>query len=234
MWPHDSVGSLVHPSLHRLLADLRASSIPSLKILNKADLADPRATARWVEHLEAVPGVRAIPVRKDQGVKHAKSLLRAAVDLVNASDVKGSSVQAMIVGVPNVGKSTLINTLAGRKRTRTGNAPNVTRGQQLVRVSEMITLLDTPGFLWPRLDPVECGYRLATTGAISDRVVEFENLARFSAEYMLKSYPELLAKRYGSARAHLHTRARARSCAHNLVLKVTQRFRSHRPYRKAF
>jgi ribosome biogenesis GTPase A len=103
----------------------------------------------------------------------------------------------MILGIPNVGKSTLINTLAGRPAAKTGNEPAVTKAQQAIKLPNNILLYDTPGFLWPKLSPEACGYRLAVTGAIRSAVLDFEDVAMFEAEYLLEAYPELVRARYG-------------------------------------
>jgi ribosome biogenesis GTPase A len=102
----------------------------------------------------------------------------------------------MIMGVPNVGKSTLINTLAGRSIARTGNEAGVTKSQQKIKLSNGILLTDTPGFLWPKLSPPSCGYRLAVTAAIKDTVFDYIDIALFAADYLLKNYPEALKQRY--------------------------------------
>lgn len=104
---------------------------------------------------------------------------------------------AMIVGVPNVGKSTLLNTLSGRTLARTGNVPALTRIQQRVRVGRDLVVVDTPGFLWPRLDPPACGYRLAMIGAVRETVLDGVDLARFVASELLRVCPEAVAARYG-------------------------------------
>tara|TARA_R110002111_G_scaffold102090_4_gene158089 strand:- start:4067 stop:4666 length:600 start_codon:yes stop_codon:yes gene_type:complete len=103
----------------------------------------------------------------------------------------------MILGIPNVGKSTLINTLAGRPATKTGNEPAVTKSQQTIKLPDNILLYDTPGFLWPKLSPEACGYRLAITGAIRSSVLDFEDIALFEADYLREAYPELIKARYG-------------------------------------
>jgi ribosome biogenesis GTPase A len=103
----------------------------------------------------------------------------------------------MILGIPNVGKSTIINTLAGRPAAKTGNEPAVTRAQQAIKLPDNILLYDTPGFLWPKLSPEACGYRLAVTGAIRSSVLDFEDVALFEAEFLRQAYPELIKTRYG-------------------------------------
>jgi ribosome biogenesis GTPase A len=112
-------------------------------------------------------------------------------------DRQKSALRVMILGIPNVGKSTLINTLAGRPAAKTGNEPAVTRAQQAIKLPNNILLYDTPGFLWPKLSPEACGYRLAVTGAIRSAVLDFEDVAMFEAEYLLEAYPELVKTRYG-------------------------------------
>jgi ribosome biogenesis GTPase A len=105
----------------------------------------------------------------------------------------------MIMGIPNVGKSTLINSLAGKAIARVGNEPAVTRQQQQINLGGGITLFDTPGILWPRMGDENCGYRLAATGAVKDTAIEYEDIALFAAEYLLQAYPQALKKRYGLA-----------------------------------
>jgi ribosome biogenesis GTPase A len=106
------------------------------------------------------------------------------------------ALRIMILGIPNVGKSTLINTLAGRPVAKTGNEPAVTRAQQAIKLPDNILLYDTPGFLWPKLSPEECGYRLAVTGAIRAAVIEYEDVALFAADYLLQAYPDRVCERY--------------------------------------
>jgi ribosome biogenesis GTPase A len=112
-------------------------------------------------------------------------------------DRQKSALRVMILGIPNVGKSTLINTLAGRPVAKTGNEPAVTRAQQAIKLPDNVLLYDTPGFLWPKLSPEACGYRLAISGAIRSAVIEFEDVALFAADYILKTYAEQVLTRYG-------------------------------------
>ncbi|MGB0638421.1 MAG: ribosome biogenesis GTPase YlqF [Myxococcota bacterium] len=177
-----------------LIPPLRGDK-PFIKILNKADLADPNLTAQWVRHLEKQPGVRAIPIQKDK-ISEVKSLVTLSRKMVPERRPGGRPMMAMILGIPNVGKSTLINTIIGRSIAKTGNKPAVTQQQARIKLGKDFVLLDTPGFLWPRLDPPECGYRLAVTGAVKDAVIEFDDIAFFAAEFMIKTYPSLLSKKY--------------------------------------
>ncbi|BDY05592.1 ribosome biogenesis GTPase YlqF [Ferrimonas sp. YFM] len=172
-----------------LVPKLRGDT-PCIKILNKSDLADPEMTERWQAYLEQENGVKTIALTQKNKAQ-VKSLLTLAKEMVPKTPLR-----ALILGIPNVGKSTLINTLAGRTIAKTGNEPAVTKAQQRIRLEDHIVLHDTPGFLWPKLSPEECGYRLATTGAIKDTVVEYEEVAMFAAEYLRTTYPDALCQRY--------------------------------------
>lgn len=168
---------------------------PCIKLLNKADLADPAITARWVAELERTQGIKALPVSQ-QNPEQIRQLLALAESLLPHRNLDIRSARAMIMGVPNVGKSTLINTLAGRVIAKTGNEAGVTKSQQKIKLSNGILLTDTPGFLWPKLNPPSCGYRLAITGAIKDTVFDYIDIALFAADYLLKAYPQALTDRY--------------------------------------
>ena len=181
-------------SANPLIPALRGDK-PVIKILNKSDLADPTVTEGWQRALEREHGTRAIPLSQNHR-SQALEILKMARRLLAHRNLEHTALRAMILGIPNVGKSTLINTLAGRIIARTGNEPAVTKSQQQIKLPENILLYDTPGFLWPKLSPAECGYRLATTGAIKSAVIEFEDVALFAAEYLLQAYPEALRQRY--------------------------------------
>eukprot|EP00903_Cladosiphon_okamuranus_P007486 g7261.t1 len=169
---------------------------PLIKVLNKRDLADPDITVQWLAWLEKERGVRAITLTHNQR-SEALAILKLAEEMTPDHDRQKSALRVMILGIPNVGKSTLINTLAGRPAAKTGNEPAVTRAQQAIKLPNNILLYDTPGFLWPKLSPEACGYRLAVTGAIRSAVLDFEDVAMFEAEYLLEAYPELVKARYG-------------------------------------
>ena len=166
---------------------------PCIQILNKADLADPDITAQWLARIEAREGVLAITHQQNQS-KLTQRLLQKVRALVPAKAHRPT--EAMIMGIPNVGKSTLINALSGRAIAKTGNKPAVTRHQQRVKVGKGLMLTDTPGFLWPRLSPEACGYRLAVTGAISDRVVEAQDIAQFAIRFLVERHPDRLLAHY--------------------------------------
>ncbi|WP_422139513.1 ribosome biogenesis GTPase YlqF [Endozoicomonas sp. ALC020] len=176
-----------------LVPSLRGKT-PYIKVLNKSDLADPAVTERWIREMEKEEGVKAIALTQSQPEK-VRGVLKLSESMVERKlDIKG--MRAMILGIPNVGKSTMINTLANRIIAKTGNVPAVTKQQQRIKLPNGMMLLDTPGFLWPKLEPEACGYRLAISGAIKDAVLEYEDIALFAAEYFLKAYPEALRQRF--------------------------------------
>ncbi|MDX1755835.1 MAG: ribosome biogenesis GTPase YlqF [Marinobacter sp.] len=178
-----------------LVPSLRGDT-PVIKVLNKRDLADPAITTQWQAYLEQERGVRAITLTHNQR-QEALDILRLAGEMTADHDRQKSALRVMILGIPNVGKSTLINTLAGRPVARTGNEPAVTKAQQVIKLPDNVLLYDTPGFLWPKLSPEACGYRLAVSGAIRSAVIDFEDVALFAADYLLQAYPQVVTERYG-------------------------------------
>jgi ribosome biogenesis GTPase A len=177
-----------------LVPKLRGET-PVLKILNKSDLADPKQTERWLEYLEQERGIKAIAVTS-QEPEQIKQLLNVISDMVPHRVSQDKLLRALICGIPNVGKSTTINILADRVIAKTGNEAGVTKAQQRIRLENNIVLHDTPGFLWPKLEPEDCGYRLAITGGIKDTVTEKEDIAYYAIEYLMEHYPNLLIERY--------------------------------------
>ena len=169
---------------------------PCIKILNKSDLADPEVTEQWVKHLNKTSGIQAMAVNQKQPEKIRQILDLAPSLLPEERNLEITPLRALILGIPNVGKSTTINTLANRTIAKTGNEPAVTKQQQRIKLPNNILLLDTPGFLWPKLEPEACGYRLAATGAIKNTVIEFEDVAMFLAEFLMEAYPDTLKQRY--------------------------------------
>ncbi|MDR8524172.1 MULTISPECIES: ribosome biogenesis GTPase YlqF [Shewanella] len=168
---------------------------PCIKLLNKSDLADPKTTQAWIEYLEQEQGVKAMAITTLQAgqVKKIPDLCRK---FVPSRDKIEKDIRTMIMGIPNVGKSTIINTLAGRMIAKTGNEPAVTKTQQRINLKNGIVLSDTPGILWPKVDNDKSSYRLAVTGAIKDTAMEYEDVAMFAAEYFLTAYPNEIAERY--------------------------------------
>jgi ribosome biogenesis GTPase A len=176
-----------------LVPSLRGDK-PLIKVLNKRDLADPEITRQWQNWLEKERGVLTLTHNQRN---EALGILKLAQEMTPDHDRQKSALRVMILGIPNVGKSTIINTLAGRPAAKTGNEPAVTRAQQAIKLPDNILLYDTPGFLWPKLSPEACGYRLAVTGAIRSSVLDFEDVALFEAEFLRQAYPELIKTRYG-------------------------------------
>jgi ribosome biogenesis GTPase A len=181
-------------SANPLLAELRGDN-PCLKVLNKTDLADPELTAAWQAYLEREHGVKtfALTSREPDKVRKIPELCRKMLaDQVQSDRI----VHALIMGIPNVGKSTLINILAGRTVAKTGNEPAVTKTQQRIAIGNNVVLLDTPGMLWPNIENKNSGYRLAATGAIKDTALHHEEIAAFVAGYLGRHYPDCLRDRF--------------------------------------
>ena len=175
---------------------------PRLIILNKMDMADERETKKWIEHFES-EGTRAVAINSLEGkglqsvTKASKEILKEKWDRMEAKGIKPRAIRAMIVGIPNVGKSTLINRLSKKSLAKTGNMPGVTKAQQWIKVGKEIELLDTPGILWPKFEDQEIGQKLAVTGAIKDSVIQMEELAIYALKFLEKRYPSRLMDRYG-------------------------------------
>jgi ribosome biogenesis GTPase A len=168
---------------------------PCIKVLSKSDLADPDITAMWQDHLEQERGVKTFATTTDQPGK-MKLLIDLCRQMLPVKDAGIKTINTMIVGIPNVGKSTLINILADRIIAKTGNEPAVTKSQQRINLGSGIVLFDTPGILWPKVENPNSSYRLATTGAIKDTAMEYDDVGFFAADYLIKAYPELLKVRY--------------------------------------
>ncbi|MBW2510746.1 MAG: ribosome biogenesis GTPase YlqF [Deltaproteobacteria bacterium] len=181
-------------SSNPLLEKLRGHK-PCIKVLNKSDLADPAVTKSWVAYFDQLAGVKALPIEasKRSTVGQITTLCRR---MVPNRGVPGKTLRAMVVGIPNVGKSTLINTLAGRKIARVGDKPAITTCPQQIDLRNGIHLADTPGLLWPDIRNQKSAYRLAVTGAIGDAAMDYVDVALYAAEYLMKHYPKPLAARY--------------------------------------
>jgi ribosome biogenesis GTPase A len=177
-----------------LVPGLRGNT-PLIKLLNKADLADPDITQIWIDKMEQDSGVKAIAVSQEKP-EQIRALLSLCESMVPEKLRSIHTARAMIMGIPNVGKSTIINTLAGRTIAKTGNEAGITKSQQKIKLDNNILLTDTPGFLWPKLTPPSCGYRLAITGAIKETVFEYIEIAFFAADFLYKNYPDRIKNRY--------------------------------------
>lgn len=172
-----------------------------LMILTKADLADEKETARWI-NFYAEQGIQAVAINSFEGrdlqavLRETKALLKPKFDRMKSRGMKPRAIRAMILGIPNVGKSTLINRFAKKNIARTGNTPGVTKSQQWIKVEKELELLDTPGILWPKFEDKEIGFKLALTGAIKDAVLRMEDLAVYGLRFLESYYPERLTERY--------------------------------------
>ena len=182
-------------SANPLLQRLRRNK-PCLKILNKADLADPTTTGAWIRALEKEQGVKALPLearsRRDAGLipKLCRKMLPERVKA-------GKPLRILVVGIPNVGKSTLINTLAGKKIARVGDKPAITTCPQQIDLRNGILLSDTPGLLWPVLDNLAGACRLAASGALGDNAYDTLEVGLTTNAYLVEKYPSMLTARYG-------------------------------------
>jgi ribosome biogenesis GTPase A len=167
---------------------------PTLKLLSKSDLADPELTAQWIHFFEQQAHIRALPIITTD-LKTLAPIAKTCQQL--ASQVRESrSVKALVMGIPNVGKSTLINSLAGKKMAKVGNEPAVTRRQQKIQIGDRLQIIDTPGVLWPRIENPDSAYRLAASGAIRDTAMDYEEVGYWAAEDLLERYPQMLMERY--------------------------------------
>ena len=172
-----------------------------LILLNKADLADEKQTEEWICYFRG-KGYSAVKVnsRKGGGIKSIQGVIQEACKEKTERDRKrgilNRPVRAMVVGIPNVGKSTFINALAGKACAKTGNKPGVTKGKQWIRLNKNVELLDTPGILWPKFEDQQVGLRLAFIGSIKDEIMNLEELAAELISFMQDAYPGVLAEKY--------------------------------------
>jgi len=175
---------------------------PRLVLLNKSDLADERSTQQWINYFRR-NGCEALAVdcKSGKGLKSIlpalkNTVLKELMDKREKNGMKGAAIRLMIVGIPNVGKSSLINKLAGSKRAKVEDRPGVTRTKQWVKLDNNTELLDMPGVLWPKFEDQSVAVRLAFTGAISDDILDIETLAMKLLSYLAENYPNSLTERY--------------------------------------
>lgn len=172
-----------------------------LILLNKADLADERGNDSWSEYFkEKGYYVVRMDARNRGSMKGVNTVIAEACKEKTERDRKrgilNRPVRAMVVGIPNVGKSTFINTFAGKACAKTGNKPGVTKGKQWIRLNKSVELLDTPGILWPKFEDQKVGLRLALIGSIKDEILNIDELALNLMDILLKDYPGILSQRY--------------------------------------
>lgn len=183
-----------YSSANPVIEQFRADK-PCIKLLSKSDLADPAVTQLWLDYLQQDKNVKAIAVTTQQP-EQIRSLLGVCKNLLAGKANQLGNITALITGIPNVGKSTIINTLAGRQIAKTGNEPAITQSQQRIDLRNGLILIDSPGILWPKIHNVQSGYRLAVTGAIKNTAMNHEDVACFAADFFLKTYPEFMQQRF--------------------------------------
>ena len=173
---------------------------PRIMVMNRMDLADPEMTRRWLDYFRS-KGMAALATdcKSKKGINNFEPAVRSVLKekiARNAEKGMNKPLRIMIVGIPNVGKSTLINQISGRKGAKAENRPGVTRGKQWVTVDSSLLLLDTPGILWPKFEDPNVGMMLAYTGAVKENVIDTEELACFLMELLWKYYPDTVRERY--------------------------------------
>lgn len=182
-------------SSHNPMMDEITKHKPRVVVLNKVDMADPKATDRWLSKFKSEGKYPvALDGRHNQIIKKIEPLaIKATADDFNRMEEKGirrRAIRAMIIGIPNVGKSTVINNIARKKGAKTGNTPGVTKQQQWIKAGQQMELLDTPGILWPKFEDEATGKKLALTGAIKDTVVPLDEVAIFGIQHLLEWDPD--------------------------------------------
>lgn len=174
---------------------------PRLVLLTKCDLADERGNQIWMDYFRS-QGTAVLPIDAQTGkgvgqIQPAtEKLLQPLFTAREKKGIRSRKVRAMVLGIPNVGKSSLINRLAKRSAAVTGDRPGVTKAQQWIRIGQTLELLDTPGILWPKFDDPQVGMRLAASGAIKEEILPLEEVALYAVGYLSERYPEHLAERY--------------------------------------
>ena len=195
--------------------DKLANGKSRIILLNKADLADPAATKKWEQYYkEKGFFVLALNAKNKQGMKAVHDVIKEAckekIERDRRRGIKNRPVRAMIVGIPNVGKSTFINSFAGKACTKTGNKPGVTKGKQWIHLNKSVELLDTPGILWPKFEDQSVGLRLAFIGSIKDELLNIRELSMELIDYLTQRYPGNLKDAY-------HLDREAEKSADNLI-----------------
>ena len=170
-------------------------------VLNKADLADGNITNKWIDFYKN-KGIKAIAVESNnsKGIKDVIETIKSEYDIIKEKYMQkgriGKAIRVMVVGIPNVGKSTFINSIAKRNTAKVGNKPGVTKQKQWIKVTNEIELMDTPGMLWPKLENKDFAMHLAFVGTIGDNAIDKEEIAYYLLEYLIKNYPERITERF--------------------------------------
>lgn len=187
-----------NPDLHEIIENK-----PHIILLNKCDMADPKATKEWIDFYKS-KGITAIAVdcKSGKGLNTFKDTVKITLadklESYKEKGMVGKPLRVMVVGIPNVGKSSFINKIAGKTRAKAENRPGVTRGNQWFTIDKQLELLDTPGVLWPKFEDKTVGEHLAVTGAVKDRILDIELLAMRLIEILYDGYEDLLTARYGN------------------------------------
>ncbi len=193
-----------------------------LILINKSDLAEEKWNDAWMEYFKGMGfSVVKVNAKKGSGIKSINSVIQEAckekIERDKRRGILNRPVRAIVVGIPNVGKSTFINALAGKACTKTGNKPGVTKGKQWIRLNKNVELLDTPGILWPKFEDQVVGLRLAYIGSIKDEILHTEELAAELTKFLVKEYSGILAGKYEIAEVedgfgNLRSIAKSRHC----------------------
>lgn len=211
-------GATINPQFDDLLGQKKR-----LIVLNKADLADPAITQLWVDHFSAQDkAVLTFNAKTDPPKRLLDAIRRVGAfvhDKQRARGQKPRAIRAMVIGIPNVGKSSLINRLIGRSSAKTGDKPGVTRGKQWLRLSGNVDLFDTPGILWPKFEDDNQALRLAFIGSINDDILDRHKLSRHLLEAICRDYPRATEERYGVACADYDDMLEAIARRRGLILK---------------
>lgn len=208
---------LPQSSRNPLLKDVLGKK-PKLLLLNKADLADNIKTEKWLTELKKESPVLAVSAVTSAGIKRIvpmlEQIMKEKTERLASKGVTGRPIRVMVVGIPNIGKSSLINQLTGGSQAKTGNKPGVTRGNQWIRIHQKVELLDTPGMLWPKFDDPEIGRKLAVTGAVKDEVFDQEELAQWLLAWLRMNYLGEIKSYYGLTEEELNLQGigRKRGC----------------------
>ena len=186
-----------NPMMEEILKDK-----PTLVLLNKCNLADKRETTKWIEYFKSL-GIKALDIDLIDGynvnkiIPSCNEVLAKEIEAAKAKGYANFKIRALVVGIPNVGKSTFINTLAKRKAAVTGDKPGVTKSQTWIKINNTLELLDTPGILWPKFENEVVAHNLALCGAIKDDILPLDDVISYGLKFMQEYYPENLNNRYG-------------------------------------
>jgi ribosome biogenesis GTPase A len=189
--------SSMNPELFKII-----KTKPTVLLFNKMDLSDDQILNQWLDHYQKL-GYSTLKIDSQTGKNvnklHdlTKEVLKEKLDRERSKGLKERPIRTMILGIPNVGKSTLINQLSKSSATKTGNTPGVTKAQQWIKLGENFELLDTPGVLWPRFDDATVGYHLAITGAIKDKILPEDDVVHYAMDFLKKYYPKRIYDKYG-------------------------------------